>query len=397
MSIGLVLLALFALSVATYALARRKVLAAVAGGRLNSLPGYYGSYVALWTGVPAVMLLFLMLLAGERLPGRDYVPALALVLAAAGALWAYPKVRPAFRARARVDGWVRNLLLACSGVAVLTTAGILLSLLYESLRFFDAVSPLSFLFGTQWSPQIALRADQAGAPDVAGTALRPRQVQRHGLRTDHGEDRSGRLLPHGHHSPAVQPDAPSHTGSGQQGEPDEARHVVGAGPAVHLSRGAGLDDRAVLDDHDPVGECHGVDRIMGHQDGAPAELGQVPAQLGADGQPGPRVQRRQRLVEQEERRFADERTGQGGPLRLAARQFRRPPVAQPIEAHPGQPGSRRRPRRRPPGPPGAQPEGHVVGDAQVREEQGVLEDDAEPTAVRREVRRPRRPREPRRR
>jgi phosphate transport system permease protein len=50
----------------------------------------------------------------------------------------------------------------------LTTLGIIGSLLYESLRFFDAVSPLDFLFGTQWSPQIALRADQAGASGAFG-------------------------------------------------------------------------------------------------------------------------------------------------------------------------------------------------------------------------------------
>ena len=168
MSTGLVLLALFALSAATYVLARRKVLAVGGGARLNSLPGYYGSYVALWTGVPALLLLVALTLAGDQLPGRAYLPALALVLAVAGALWAYPKVQPSFRARTRVDAWVRNILMACSGVAILTTLGIVLSLLYESLRFFDAVSPLSFLFGTQWSPQIALRADQAGSSGAFG-------------------------------------------------------------------------------------------------------------------------------------------------------------------------------------------------------------------------------------
>jgi phosphate transport system permease protein len=168
MSTALVLLALFALSGATYALARRKAVTAVQGARWNSLPGFYGGYVALWTGVPALVLLVLLALAGDRLPGRDYIPLLALVLAVAGALWAYPKVRPAFQARRRVDGWVRGLLMACSGVAILTTLGIVLSLLYEALRFFDAVPPLSFLFGTQWSPQIALRADQAGASGAFG-------------------------------------------------------------------------------------------------------------------------------------------------------------------------------------------------------------------------------------
>jgi phosphate transport system permease protein len=58
--------------------------------------------------------------------------------------------------------------MACSGVAVLTTLGIILSLLLESLRFFSVVSPIEFLFGTHWSPQIALRADQTGSSGAFG-------------------------------------------------------------------------------------------------------------------------------------------------------------------------------------------------------------------------------------
>ena len=69
-------------------------------------------------------------------------------------------------------------LLLCSVVAVMTTVGIVASLLFESLRFFKSVSPLDFLTGTEWSPQIALRADQVAAtgsfgavPVFAGTFL----------------------------------------------------------------------------------------------------------------------------------------------------------------------------------------------------------------------------------
>jgi phosphate transport system permease protein len=77
-------------------------------------------------------------------------------------------VRPQFRARNRVEGWVTGLLVACSAVAVLTTAGIVLSLLIESWRFFAAVSPLEFLFGTQWSPHTAIRTDQVGSSGAFG-------------------------------------------------------------------------------------------------------------------------------------------------------------------------------------------------------------------------------------
>jgi phosphate transport system permease protein len=68
--------------------------------------------------------------------------------------------------------------LICAGFAVLTTIGILFSVLFESILFFQQISPLDFLFGLQWSPQTAIRADQAGSsgafgivPLVVGTLL----------------------------------------------------------------------------------------------------------------------------------------------------------------------------------------------------------------------------------
>jgi phosphate transport system permease protein len=59
-------------------------------------------------------------------------------------------------------------LVAASMIAVLTTLGILLSLLFESLRFFRLYPVGSFLFGTEWSPQTAIRADQAGSSGAFG-------------------------------------------------------------------------------------------------------------------------------------------------------------------------------------------------------------------------------------
>jgi phosphate transport system permease protein len=83
-----------------------------------------------------------------------------------------------FRARNQVERVVKIALLVAACVAVLTTVGILFSVLFETLRFFQKVSPLDFLFGTQWSPQIAMRADQGGSsgafgivPLVTGTLL----------------------------------------------------------------------------------------------------------------------------------------------------------------------------------------------------------------------------------
>src|SRR5690606_38302969 len=82
------------------------------------------------------------------------------------------------RARSEVEALVRRLLFASSGIAVLTTFGILASVLYESWQFFGKVNIFEFMFGTSWSPQISLRADQSGSsgsfgavPLFAGTLL----------------------------------------------------------------------------------------------------------------------------------------------------------------------------------------------------------------------------------
>jgi phosphate transport system permease protein len=68
-----------------------------------------------------------------------------------------------------VERWVMVLLVGASLIAILTTLGILLSLMFESLRFFNLVPPGDFLFGTQWSPQTAMRADQAGSSGAFGS------------------------------------------------------------------------------------------------------------------------------------------------------------------------------------------------------------------------------------
>ncbi|MCB2013757.1 MAG: phosphate ABC transporter permease subunit PstC [Sphingobium sp.] len=79
----------------------------------------------------------------------------AVMLALAGAAFAFTRIRPDFRARTRVERIVMMTLLCASLIAIITTVGIVASLLWESLRFFSMVNPLDFLFGTKWSPQSA--------------------------------------------------------------------------------------------------------------------------------------------------------------------------------------------------------------------------------------------------
>lgn len=73
---------------------------------------------------------------------------------------------------------VMALMWLAAGFAVLVTVAIVLSVLREALQFFHQVNFFDFLLGTQWSPQTAMRADQAGAsgtfgalPLLAGTFL----------------------------------------------------------------------------------------------------------------------------------------------------------------------------------------------------------------------------------
>ena len=178
--------------------------------RFSSLPGHHGWYVALWTLVPPLLFLAIWalvspalvtdtVLAGPvatRLPppgfdrasilsearelaaGRAYgafnelsrllAPAyaaaqsrfdwiatgLSLLLAFAGGAFAFTRVRPGFGARTKVERIVMGLLLAASLIAILTTIGIVASLLYEAGRFFHTVPVTDFLFGTHWSPQV---------------------------------------------------------------------------------------------------------------------------------------------------------------------------------------------------------------------------------------------------
>ena len=228
---------LLAMSSAAYVLGRKRALR-VAGGKvrnLHSLPAYYGLYVAIWAALPAMLILGLWLafegtiisqlivstlpddvrsLAPDRLNlvvndirnlvngnivsgepdaltlaavdryknllGISQAALFAVVLALAGvAGWfGYSRITQHHRARTGVERIVMWLLIGCSTVAIFTTIGIVLSVLFESIRFFRAVPITEFLFGLDWSPQIAMRADQAGSsgafgavPLFAGTML----------------------------------------------------------------------------------------------------------------------------------------------------------------------------------------------------------------------------------
>lgn len=243
MTVGLISLLLLGLAVIGFVVGRQKAFASVQGDtrKLHSLPNYYGAGVALFTAVPAFLLMIVWLLVqpvliegrvtGMILPediasgssrdlvmsdvrriaegmevlaavgmaegeiarltgdatalkerlagagvalaadinphvaeaaavyrkdvatGRTWLAVAALGLAVAGFLLAAMRVRPDFRARNVVEQFVRVLLVGASSIAILTTIGIILSLVFESWHFFRLYPAKDFFLSLTWAPK----------------------------------------------------------------------------------------------------------------------------------------------------------------------------------------------------------------------------------------------------
>ncbi|MEM9105193.1 MAG: phosphate ABC transporter permease subunit PstC [Pseudomonadota bacterium] len=104
--------------------------------------------------------------------------ACVVVIALAGCAFAVMSVSKRFYARHSFERSVTIFMMFASTVAILTTLGIVASLVYEAMLFFNRVPVTEFLFGMRWEPQIPLREDQiagAGAfgaiPVFVGTAV----------------------------------------------------------------------------------------------------------------------------------------------------------------------------------------------------------------------------------
>ncbi len=192
---------------------------------LHSLPYYYGMRAAIWCFIPSISLLILwvtldenvitaLLLAdipaeikpatesdqnllfnqleniisgaisvervtpaiaaaAERLEGlrqTGYWLMLAVICSAGalGGIWGWLKISPRLRARQQVEKVFVAFLIICASVAILTTVGIVFSVIFESVRFFNKVPVADFAFGLEWSPQTAIRSDQVGSSGAFG-------------------------------------------------------------------------------------------------------------------------------------------------------------------------------------------------------------------------------------
>ncbi len=131
------------------------------GARAHSLPSYHGYFSAWIVALFASgMIAFWVTFSGAA---PNFVFAILMFCALALSFSIINRLlTPTFRARNHVERFIGGALMICSGVAVLTTFGIVLSLVFESLQFFKHVPILDFLTGLHWSPQTALREDQIG-------------------------------------------------------------------------------------------------------------------------------------------------------------------------------------------------------------------------------------------
>jgi phosphate transport system permease protein len=146
------------------------------GQRLHSRPHYHAVAIALHVLIPAILLWFFWVLLESFLRlsvdqhyWSAWLRSLTLSLLTVGlGMATVARVSPRFMARSLVERYLRAALLLSATFAVLVTVAIMLSVLFESLRFFQRVPVFDFLFGTHWSPQTALRADQGGSSGSFG-------------------------------------------------------------------------------------------------------------------------------------------------------------------------------------------------------------------------------------
>lgn len=160
---GLVVVATFA-----WTLGHRWAARIEAGGVFpHSRPHQYGAFLAAWVVVPALILAAgastVQLLGLVRL-GNAWVVSAAILVGIGGLILGYRLLRPSLRARNAVDLLIRRVLLTAALISILTTIGIVMSILFEAIRFFDLVSFWHFITGTQWSPD-ATFLEAAGRGD----------------------------------------------------------------------------------------------------------------------------------------------------------------------------------------------------------------------------------------
>lgn len=227
MNTSAILLLLLLFAAYSYFMARQKINVAYKQGKLKSevltLPKYFGYVAALSTLLPALMILLVLQMVDEpylnselsafivnnniqgaenldlylnEIKGADTADKYAaltddkkrvyhryheietfinrttsvivLSLSILMVIWGMRKIDIRTPARKVFEKIIETILLLAASIAIMTTVGIVFSVLFESVRFFGEVPITHFMFGTDWSPQTAIRTDQVGSSAAFG-------------------------------------------------------------------------------------------------------------------------------------------------------------------------------------------------------------------------------------
>ena len=165
---------------AGYFIARLRA-AQLSGGdsrALTALPAQHGLYVGLNALLPGFGAILLLLIAermavewsGPSFLDRPWIiGGVGIAAAVVGLVTGLLRQSRSFRARIAAEGWISVLLIAASVVAILTTLGIVMSMLFETRAFFQSYDWRDFFFSSTWSPNFRGGSDLGILPLLWGT------------------------------------------------------------------------------------------------------------------------------------------------------------------------------------------------------------------------------------
>ena len=128
---------------------------------LNQRPARFGHLFVLTLLIFSVGILSGILL-------QDILRVAPFITITAAWLVCYRYINAQCKAQGILDIIIINFLRFSAIIATLTTLAIIFSLTFEAINFFKIISPIDFMFGTHWSPQLALREDQVGSSGSFG-------------------------------------------------------------------------------------------------------------------------------------------------------------------------------------------------------------------------------------
>lgn len=169
-----------ALAVAGYFIGRMRALSVASGDvrTLTALPHQHGLNVALSTLLPPLAAMLTWALAARIASRSDvslvpenptFVYFVLIGLAVTGLVLSLMRISTTYRARTASERWIMGMLIFASTIAILTTLGIVLSMVSETLNFFGQYDWRDFFFSTTWSPNFRGNSDLGIIPLIWGT------------------------------------------------------------------------------------------------------------------------------------------------------------------------------------------------------------------------------------